>query len=359
MDAIVVGLGFASLNHWIPTIKDTPYFELIGGIDPVEDQQKKAKLQCPGIWTAASAQDIRGVNPDETAVFVVTPDHYPTIVEFAEYGFTNFIVEKPLVNRDHEVTTLQELITKKNLRIYAVDHYYQKFLALEFVLGNIRTEDPRVDALDTKDNHRLEQLRRCLGGIEGVTYANLEAKELGIPYLNDHPWLEYDPEIGGVIRDLGPHAFAPLTRMGFLGPNPNLYDIQLLRLTEDRAHFTPVHSKHEVEMYVHTVLTYKGVTSNITFCKAPFEGKERSLSVRASNGTFHAGLARGQSGVVMTNDGRTTRLSLRKSENELVIEEAKLFFEGKLPGFDGNLNAAITALKIGQGLRNSYFSILR
>lgn len=358
-DAILVGVGFAGTQHYLPTLAESKDFSIIGAVDPLDTARERANASCPGIWTVPTVQEIPDTAPRDTVVFVVTPDHYPVVVGLVESGFRNLVVEKPLVSRDDEVTELQELVVKHGLQIYAIDHYYQKFLPLQFVLGRMPITDPRVASITITGDHQLDELPHCLGVVEGVTYTNIEAGDLGVPYLNDHPWLENDPEIGGMIRDLGPHAFSPLVRNGLLGAPPDLFDIQLLGLSPNRTRYVPLLGESEIEMYVHALLTYKGVTANITFAKAPFQGKERSLAVRASNGTFFAGLARGQSSVVLTDDGRTTRLSLRVAENQLVIEEANLFFNGQLPGFDGNLEAAITALQLGQGIRTAYFNILR
>ena len=60
----------------------------------------------------------------------------------------------------------------------------------------------------------------------------------------------------------------------------------------------------------------------------------------------------------MTNDGRTTRLSLCETENQLVLKEASLFFDDEILAFDGNLKASINALLLGQRIREFYFASL-
>ena len=360
MEAIIVGFGFAGGTIWGPILKDGKNFSMIGVVDLLEAPLKKARGLLPGIWTASNVKEISDTVSRDTVVFVVTPDHWPVIVDLVELGFKNLVVEKPLVSHQNEIHFFETLIQENNLVVYTIDHYYQKFLALEFALGRMRNNDPRVDSLSITGDHGRHELPVCLGEIEGVTYTNIEAGDLGIPYLNTHEWVEKDPKIGGIIRDLGPHALSPLTRCGLIDPTAKIQEVSLLRLTPDRTGLMPVRNTDEIEMFVRTTLTSKeGVTANITFGKVPFQGKERSLAVRAANGVLFAGLARGQSSVVMTDDRRTTRISLRETENQVVVKEAKLFFDGKLSDFDGNMTSAITALEIGQKIRKTYYESLK
>ena len=264
MDAIVVGVGFAGTQHYLPILGKSEDFSVIGAVDPLGTARERASNLCPGIWTVPTVQEIPDTAPRDAAVFVVTPTHYPVIAGLVKAGFRNLVVEKPLVSRAREVAELQELVVANALRIYAIDHYYQKFLPLEFVLGRMPWGDPRVASLAITGGHQPHELPGCLGQVEGVTYTNIEAGDLGIPYLNDHPWVEQDPEIGGIIRDLGPHAFSPLVRNGLLGALPDPFDIQLLRLSTDRTRYVPVMGEGEIEMYVHTLLVYNGVTVNLS-----------------------------------------------------------------------------------------------
>lgn len=352
---ILVGAGFASTTHWIPAISRSAQLKLIGVIDPDEQARGRAVKVAPGIWTVARMEEIPSAYR-ESIVFVATPNNMPVIRELAAFGFRELIVEKPLVSRDAEIDELEGYVHRGSLNIYSIDHYHQKFLPCEFVLGRLQLADPRVGFLEVRGNHDLKEIPGLLGAIEGVTYTNIEAGDLGIPYLDAHPWLEHNQMIGGVLRDLGPHAFDPLIRTRLTSADATIMDVGLARLNAARDGFMPVRSQSDIEMWVRALMVWNGITANVAFGKAPFPGKERSLAVRAANGVFFAGLARGQSSVLMTNDGRITRLSLRKSENDLVLKEALAFLEDKLPlEFDGNVSCSLDALRLNRRLREKYF----
>lgn len=357
---ILVGAGMISVTHWMPSIARLSSLKLVGVIDPDEGARNRAKETIPGIWTAARIDGIPDVDRDEMIAVVATPDHFPVIRELGENGFRKFLVEKPLVARDAEVDELERYAREKNLVIYSIDHYYPKFLPLEFTLGRLPSDDPRVKFLEFRGDHRSEEIPGLLGVVEGVTYTNIEAGDLGIPTLDNRPWLEHDPELGGMLRDLGTHAFGPLIRVGLLSPKADIMDIGLAKFNSTRDGFEPVKKKTDIEMWIRALMISNGITANVTFGKAPFPGKERSLAVRAKQGVFFAGLARGQSSVLMTNDGRVTRISLTKPESDLVLEEAIAFFSGQLPkSFDGNLHASLGALRLNQRLRAKYLESIK
>lgn len=359
---ILVGAGFAGITYWIPAISRSASFRLVGVIDPDKCACRRAAEAVPGIWTAIRVDAVSPLDLDKhrAIVFVATPDHLSVIREFSNHGFRKFIVEKPLVSSYSEVDELEQCIRRDNLKIYSIDHYYQKFLPLEFVLGRLALKDPRVQFLEFHGDHRRDEIPGLLGLVEGVSYANIEAGDLGIPHLDTHPWLEYDPTIGGMLRDLGPHAFAPLIRTGLTSDEATIMDIGLAKLNTARDGFTPVRLPSDIEMWVRALITWNGITANVAFGKAPFPGRESSLAVRAANGIFFASLASGQSSILMTNDGRTTRLSLCKAQRDLVLEEAIAFFNRKLPAdFDGNLHSSISALHFNQRLRTRYLEVIK
>lgn len=357
---MLIGAGAISAAHWIPSILRSASLALRGVVDPDEGARRRASEAAPGIQTFARGNDIPASDVTGSIALVATPDHFPVIQELAGLGFREFIVEKPIVARDAEVEKLGALATQKKLKIYSIDHYYLKFLALEFTLGRLTGGDPRAKFLEFRGDHKPEEISNILGAVEGVTYTNIEAGDLGIPTLDTRPWIEHDPELGGMLRDLGTHAFGPLMRAGLLAPEADIADVGLAKFTKARDGFEPARSKNDIEMWVRALMVSNGITVNVAFGKAPFPGKERSLAVRAANGVFFAGLARGQSSVLMTNDGRTTRISLKKAESDLVLEEAISFFTGKLPAhFDGNLNASLGALRLNQRLRAKYWETVR
>ena len=115
MDVVVIGAGFAGTEHYLPTLKDTMDISVIGVVDPQESQREQASTLIPGIWTVETIQDIPDSAPRDAIAFVLTPDHYPVVVELAECGFKKLVVEKPLVSRDHEIEAIQKLIEAKGM----------------------------------------------------------------------------------------------------------------------------------------------------------------------------------------------------------------------------------------------------
>ena len=68
---------------------------------------------------------------------------------------------------------------------------------------------------------------------------------------------------------------------------------------------------------------------------------------------FFAGLRTGQPRILVTKEGQV-RYDLTKPTYELVIEEALLYFDGKLPNFDGNMGALLGSLRLIERIRKSY-----
>lgn len=358
LDAIVVGAGFAGSTHWIPAIMESDQWRLVGVVDIDPARLDKVSTMLPeGCWTATSVLHIPGQTLLDTIVWVVTPDHLPVIRDLVQMGFSRLVVEKPLVARDHELEEFADIVRANRLQIYCLDHYLQKVLSLFLALGVVAADDPRARLIEVTGSHQLEGLAGSLGEIEGASVINVEADDLGIPYLNQHAWLEHDPEIGGIIRDLGPHIFAPLVGGGLLGPDAKIHDVGLARLSSDRSSFQPVARRSEIEMWVSALFDDRGRSVNVSFGKVPMRGGERSLTVRGEHGFYFLGLPRNRDAVLMLNDGRTTRLRLTTSTNEAATTEAALFFDGCLPAdFNGHYLTARQAILFGQRIRQAYFA---
>lgn len=360
LNVIVVDVGFAGSEHWLPAIQESKNMRTVGVVDILPEARAKALSMLPsGVWAKPTIQQIPDSVPRDTLVLVATPDHFPVVKGLAEMGFKNLIIEKPLVSRDGELGKFMKLAKQSGLRVYALDHHIQKAFSLQVVLGIVNMGDPRLEMLTIDGAHELEEIPGILGKIEGVNLTNIEAGDLGIPYLDQHPWVEHDPVLGGIIRDLGPHAFAPLAAAQLLKDNATILYVKLAKLSKDRRGLEPVTSRDDIEMYVFCLLAQEGTSLVVTFGKVPTAGGERSLVVHGKTGFYFLELPRNRDAVVMTHDGKTTRLSLRVSTNRFVVEEIYLFYKGLLPStFDGHLQAAYTALITNMRIRKAYFLAL-
>jgi len=357
LNAIVVGAGFAGSTHWIPAITKSNQWELIGVVESNVRRLAEVSHSLPkGCWTAESVRAIPDAAPKDAVAWVVTPDHLPVVKDLAAAGFTRMVIEKPLVAREREVGDFLTFAGVHDLKVYALDHYLQKALPVFLVLNRISEHDPHVDLVSFRGEHSLREIIGALGEIEGASLVNVEAGELGIPYLDQHPDYERDLETGGAIRDLGPHAFAPLIAAGLLHTGAPIHDVSLARLVRDWRTFVPVRKRDELEMWVTVLFEHVGRSVNVSFGKVPMKGGERSLTVRGKNGFCFLALPRNRDAVLMTNDGRTTRLALAVSTNDAAVAEVGWYFEGRLPAsFDGYLHAACRAIELGHLIREAYF----
>jgi len=355
MDLIVVGAGAAFQEHYAGVLENIAGVKVIGIVDRADDAQLPA--WCKDAWRVAEISQIpNGVNRDDTAVVILTPDHYPVIKELAEMGFKFMLVEKPLVSRDWEVKAVKGLRDEKNLRLYAIDFYIPKLFPLQVAFGVIGKNDPRRKYVQVTG--WSDDAREALGKIEGIAVQVIEAGNFCLPDLAKRPWLEKDPEIGGMLRDLGTHALAPLVAAGLLDERAAIHDVMLSQLHRDRSTLVPLRRSagNYVELYASALLTANhGIPVQVSFGKVPFNGGIWALTIRGERGMFYAGLRTGQPAVLVPNKGEPVVFSLTQSTYQIVLEEALMYFNGELPGFDGNTNAFFTSMGILQRMRKHYF----
>ncbi len=357
-DLIAVGAGEVFEKYWLPAIQKSKRARLVGIVEPRGLRLMSLAKMIP------QAEEIFGVTsleriPDDISkniiILVLTPDHFPAVKELAEMGFKNIVVEKPLVSRDHELPFILELSKKHGLKLYAVDMYLPKAFPLATFLGAISDADPRRKFLSCSATD-LSVVTRCFGEVEGVSVSVIEGGDFGLPSLDRRQWLEKDPEVGGMLRDLGTHAFAPLVASGLLGSTAEVCSATLAKFTPDRSGLTPATTKKDVEMYVSAQLAYGDIPFHVAFGKLPQKGGEWSLSVRGSKAMFFSGLRSGQQAVVLSDNGMGIFLRLTVSPMEFVLEEICMFYGGLLSTFDGNLGAIRASLEINQKIRDAYFS---
>ena len=234
--------------------------------------------------------------------------------------------------------------------------YLPKAFSLAAVLGAVSSDDPRLEFLTSAGNNLLAPISAYLGDVEGASVSVIEGGDFGLPSLDRRQWLEKDPEVGGMLRDLGTHAFGPLVNAGLLGPEAEVCSATLAKFTNDRSGLTPVATKKDVEMYVSAQLAYDDIPIHIALGKLPQRGGEWSLVVRGSNGMFFSSLRSGQPAVVLGNNGATTPIRLTVSPLDFILGEIGMFYGGHLPAFDGNVGVISASLQLNEKVRAAYFS---
>lgn len=352
-DLIVVGAGQAFQEHYAKILAEMPDLRVVGIVD--KETKLISKEMFGGVWERAEVGEIPGeaIRPD-VAVIILTPDHYPVIVELARLGFKFIMVEKPLVSRDEEVSRVVELVDEQQLRLYAIDFYIPKLFPLSVASGKLEEGDPRFKFVNSTG---IISPAHFLGNIEGIGVQVIEAGNFCLPDLEKRPWLERDLAIGGMLRDLGTHALAPLVAAGLLTDAAQVHDVKLARISSNRSSLVPIHDYSEVELYVSALLTTEDdIPIHVAFGKVPFRGGIWSLEIRGDQGMFYAGLRTGQPAVLVSNKGASVFLSLAASTYRIVIEEALMYFRGELPGFDGNVGAFYVSMEILRKMREQYFS---
>lgn len=357
LDMIAVGAGEVFEKYWFPAIQKSKKARLVGIIEPQGLRLMSLVKMVPQpekIFGVTSLERIPSGTSKSIIILVLTPDHFPVIRELAEKGFRNIVVEKPLVSRDHELPLILELASQHNLKLYSVDMYLPKAFHLAALLHAVSDNDPRLAFLYC-GGQSLQDASAYFGSIEGASASVIEGGDFGIPSLDRRPWLEKDPEVGGMLRDLGTHAFAPLANAGILDLNAEVLSATLAKFTHDRSGIEPITNRNDVEMYVSAQLACRDIPIHVAFGKLPQKGGEWSLAVRGSKGMFFTSLRSGQPGVVLCDDDMTIPLRLSVSPMEFVLEEICMFYNGLLPGFDGNLGVIHTALEMNARIRDKLF----
>jgi len=359
MDLVMVGAGEAARKHWIEGILGTPGVNVVAVVDhDVRMASRVATMLGDRIFACYSAIQAAHFLPTviDAVALVLTPDHFPTIVELMALGFTRFIVEKPLVSRMSEIAQLRELVAAHpEVKIFAVDQYIAKTLQLQDLL-TLHSSDPRRKFFVALSPDFFSMARMVLGPIEGVTVTVEESGDFCLPDLAKRPWLRNDPEIGGMLLDLGTHVFAPLIAARVITSAAEVRVALLSKLGDDDEGFLPVISATDVEMHVSALLRENGIPISVSFGKVPGTGGIWSLAVRFKNGEYRGGLRSGQPAVLAMHDGFVASQTLSVPPVRYILCEAELYFAGELPGFDGNVGAVLGSLEISARIRKKYFA---
>ncbi len=353
---IAVGLGHVWKEFYaevLEKLENENVAKLLGTVDPAVAHQGERLAH--DMWHVRTVREIpEGFRAPDVAPMVLTPDHYGVIEELAEMGFKTIFCEKPLVSRLTEIEKVEALVARHNLKLYAADFYLPKVLGLQFAMGRLAPSDPRYPWL-TISNPSLD-FRSMLGEIEGVGVQVVEAGDFSLPDIAERPYLATSKEIGGMILDLVTHVCGPLYQSRLLD-GWTVLDASLSRLSNiTSGHIVKINNAaSEVEMFVTALVEANGIPVHLAFGKVPIRnGGLWSIEVHGTHGAYYSGLRSNQATVLAGNDGGVVTFTLNMTAYEFVVREALLYFEGLLPGFDGNYGAFSTSMKIGQAIVRKY-----
>ncbi len=345
---IVIGTGVALTKHYAAPLQSQQSWRIKGFVEAREAAWPEKEI-FPEAWRA---HDIKGVTKFDATdtLLILTPDHYVVIEECARLGYRQFIVEKPLVSRDNEIEKLSQCIAQYNLKIYAIDFYIQKLFVLYRALGVIGPDDPRAEFIASS----LPIIPGLFGVIEGVAVTIVEGGDFCLPDLEKRPWLEHDADIGGMLRDLGTHALAPLLAARLLTPNARVHDVHFAKLAPSRDTLVPTKAG-DVEMHINVLLSGLGnVPVTATFGKVPLAGGIWTIAIRTKKGHFYGSLRSGQDAVFVGNDGVVNPFMLTHDAISVVLQEASMYFDGLLGSHDGYVQTLLDALTLLARIRKKY-----
>ncbi|OGZ00130.1 MAG: hypothetical protein A2945_00360 [Candidatus Liptonbacteria bacterium RIFCSPLOWO2_01_FULL_52_25] len=354
-EVVIVGTGSAFTEHYLGALMAMKNVRVVGVVEGALTDEVANHAVVQSAWKSRSIAEIPSEhNVFESIAIVLTPDHFPVIKELVERGFRRIAVEKPLVSRDWEVEEIKRIIEWSKVSLYATDFYIQKLLPLLIVTGVLTPNDPRYDFVKiqgVQKNHK-----ELLGPIEGISVQIIEAGDFCLPDITKRPWLADNAEIGGMLRDLGTHIFAPLVTAGLITSDVSVHHVDMGRIDNDNKGLVTVRGRRDPELYVPALLTEHGIPLSIALGKVPFRGGIWTLVIRGQNGTFCAGLRTGQSSVLVSDKGEREHavFSLKKLPYQTVFEEAFMYFDGTLPNFDGHLGAFFTSKAIEDKIRKYY-----
>lgn len=279
-------------------------------------------------------------NQQEAIAIVATPHHLPAITNLVAAGSRRLIVEKPLVNNTGELAVLEQLLEKHpDIKLYPLDYYQQKFIPFDILTGKIKDSDPRFQWVTARRNgsaagNLVGSLFDQLGQIKSMNVELIEGGDLGVPDLDRRPWLEHDPVAGGMLLDLGIHAFGPLFYSGLVS------EFSIVRasrkiLAPDRKSF--IHGTGgKPEISVNATLLAQTAQGNINVNfkvgKVPWAGRRSELLIHGDKGDLKMTLQRGGSLKIKPHSGRTLEIRLNDGVDpyQIALSEANSFFKGDI-----------------------------
>ncbi len=111
-------------------------------------------------------------------------------------------------------------------------------------------------------------------------------------------------------------------------------------------------TRADVDMYVSCLLRYSDLNVQAAFGKIPGEGGIWSLGIRYSNGNYRSSMLEGENPATLTlSTGQVLKLPYVEDPVRYVLGEADLYFNGKLPCFDGNVRTLLGTMRLLQRLK--------
>lgn len=278
---------------------------------------------------------------------VATPSHLPVVQELILRGVRMLIVEKPVVNNGNELTELEQILKDHpDIKLYPLDYYQQKSIPLDILTGKIKPSDSRFNLVVDEDNNPISEnlvgsLHDHIGKITGIDIELVEGSELGVPDLDRRPWLENDPVAGGMLLDLGTHAFAPLFYSGLIRPE-NLVVVSAERkiLGSDRESFIP-RTGDKPEIFAEAILTAKNkdggdIKINFRVGKIPEEGRSSNFIIHGEKGDITMGLKRRDFLRINPKVGQNLLIKLAEGTDlyGLALNDADQYFRGEIDSDD-------------------------
>lgn len=301
----------------------------------VDIDQKRLQVVRDGIPVQADASRLPFSFRRETIGIIATPNHLPAIKELVACGVRNLIIEKPMVNNSAELSELDQIIeANPDLKVYPLDYYQQKAIPLGVLTGKIIPGDPRYE-LVADSQIRIDQI----GQISEIFIQLIEGGELGVPNLGRRPWLMDDPLTGGMLLDLGTHAFTPLFSLGLINPDElELISARRSVLSADRKSLVP-RQDNQPEIFAEAELRAGEIPVHLKVGKIPEEARFSSILITGENGHVLVGLKRDDHTTVRRGYHRDL-LKLRAGTDLYgeALKEAARFFRDEI-SIEDNMRA--------------------
>jgi|GEM_PF-3520663 predicted dehydrogenase len=293
-----------------------------------------------GLTIQADARFLPLKNQQDTTAVVAIPHHLPAITELVARGCRRLIVEKPLVNNTSELTALEELLKQHpDIKLFSLDYYQQKFYPFDILTGKIGVSDPRFQYVTNTGNGSISKsligsLFDRVGEIRGIDLELIEGGELGVPDLDRRPWLEYDPVAGGVLLDLGTHAFGPLFYSGLVSEISVISASRKILAPDRKSFLCGTGGKPEILAKAKLVAkTAQGqVNINFKVGKVPYEGRRSEFRIYGDKAQLVMELQRGGSLKIKSGREKTLEMKLKAGIDpyQLALKEADGFFKGEI-----------------------------
>ncbi|MCB0337685.1 MAG: Gfo/Idh/MocA family oxidoreductase [Bdellovibrionales bacterium] len=310
---------------------------------------------------------------EEHLALIATPMKAGPLKRTLEAGFQSVIIDKPIANSKAEAIEVETLLEAyPNAKVCLLESYCVKSIPLFYLSGALEANDPRVSWIAQEGKERVDttlhnSLRPTLGSITGMSISVLEGGAWGFPDLESIPYLLSNPETGGMLRCLFPHAMHPLLSSNIIDPNSVLIeDVELFSLHRSKSNPKTFEHKwyptagDELEaialIRLSADLGERRIPISVTVGKHwgdHHEGNWRTHII-GTRGELDFCTMKGKDLVLRDFDNsKETVLRLNDCPYKLSLREAKMYLAGEIPG-DGNIENGLIVSKMISDLRELY-----